>query len=68
MTAKDRKAIMSRMTYVELTEVITNGNRALKQIGILKAERNEIRKNQAAALLAQSKYKDVDNSASGNFN
>ena len=59
---------MSRMTYVELTEVITNGNRALKQIGILKAERNEIRKNQAAALLAQSKYKDVDNGASGNFN
>ena len=68
MTAKDRKAIMSRMTYVELTEVINNGNRALKQIGILEAERNEILKNNAAAVLVQSKYKDVDNGASGNFN
>ncbi len=68
MKQKDRNALISRMTYIELTEVITNGYRALKQIGILKAEKNEITKNIAAAEKQKTKYHDVNTSLSGNFN
>ena len=56
------------MTYIQLQEVIDNGNRFLKQPSIIKAEKNYILKNIKVAQAMQARYKDVQTTLSGNFN
>ena len=68
MTQKQRKEMMNCMTYIQLQEVIDNGNRILKQPSIIKAEKNNILKNIKAAQAMQARYKDVQTTLSGNFN
>ncbi len=68
MKQKERIALLNRMNYVELQEVVTNGSRLVKQPGMLKAERSEILKNIAWANEIMKRYKDVRTDLSGNFN
>ena len=68
MTQKQRKEMMNCMTYIQLQEVIDNGNRFLKQPSIIKAEKNYILKNIKVAQAMQARYKDVQTTLSGNFN
>ena len=53
------------MTYIQLQEIVSNGKKALNQYGILKAEKNSIIKNIAAAEKQINKYKDCP--LPGNF-
>ena len=57
MTKQQRKAQMKNLTYIELQEIIDNGNRTLEMHrNIIKAEKNYIIKNIMAAKELQSKY------------